>query len=83
MATWEPAAVELAAAVAGLVYLAREIRKLAKVITFWSGLPKAHQSLERAVKINTEAISSLDETVAELVVQVAHLTQVERTRGGD
>lgn len=80
--TWEPVVISAAASVAGLVYLGREVRKLAKVITFWSGLPAAHKKLEQATKANTVAIGSLDETVGELVVQVAHLAQVERARGG-
>lgn len=81
-AAWEPAIVTAAAAVAGLIYLGREVRKLAKVITFWSGLPKAHERLEMTTRHNTAAIQNLDETVAELSVQVAHLAQVERARGG-
>lgn len=81
MAAIEPALITAGAVVAAVVYLGREVRKLAKVITFWSGLPKAHEKLERATKQNTQAIESMDETLAELSVQVMHLTQVERIRG--
>lgn len=77
----EPTLIAAGAAIAAVVYLGREIRKLAKVITFWSGLPKAHERLERATKQNTRAIESMDETLGELSVQVMHLTQVERARG--
>lgn len=81
MAALEPALIAAGAATAAVIYLGREVRKLAKVITFWSGLPKAHEKLERATKRNTAAIESMDETLAELSVQVMHLTQVQRTRG--
>lgn len=81
MAAIEPTLIVTGAAVAAVIYLGREVRKLAKVITFWSGLPKAHERLERATKRNTAAIESMDGTLAELSVQVMHLTQVERSRG--
>lgn len=80
--TWEPVVISAAAGVAGLVYLGREVRKLASVITFWSGLPAAHEALKLATRANTKAIEGLDETVGELAVQVMHLVQVERARGG-
>lgn len=79
----EPALITAAAAAAGLVYLGREVRKLAKVITFWSGLPKAHEKLERATRQNTQALAGVQEELGELRVQVMHLAQVERARGSD
>lgn len=75
------ALVGIAATLAAVIYLGQQIRKLAKVITFWSGLPKAHEKLERATKQNTTAIQSMDDALAELSVQVMHLAQVERARG--
>lgn len=83
MSSLEPALIGIGATAAALVYLGREIRKLAKVITFWSGLPKAHEKLERAVKENTAALAGTREELAELRVQVMSLAQVERARNGD
>ena len=77
----EPGLITAGAAVGAVVYLGREVRKLAKVITFWSGLPAAHEELRHATRINTEAIRDMSDRLGELTVQVAHLTAVERARG--
>jgi hypothetical protein len=63
----------LAAAVAGLLYLVRQLRGVAKMIAFIAGLPEEQRQLREATAANTKAIQLL-------TAQLASERRVERTR---
>ncbi len=63
MTRFETTAVGLAAVIAALVYLGRQVRKIATGISFWSGLPDAHRELAEASRANTKAIADLTRVV--------------------
>ncbi|HEY6278448.1 MAG TPA: hypothetical protein VIX86_19205 [Streptosporangiaceae bacterium] len=74
MNRYEVAITGLAAAVAGLVYLARQLVKVTRRIDALFAMPVQYRALAAVTVANTEAI-------AELTIAVAKLAQVERERG--
>jgi hypothetical protein len=63
----------LVAIVAGLVYLARQVRKLAASVSFWAALPAEHRELMEVSRANTQAI-------ADLTKIVDNMTKLDRRR---
>ena len=65
----------LAAGLAGLLYLARQARRLAAAVDKWAELPARHAELADATRVNTASIRSL-------TIVVDQLVRAEYARGG-
>lgn len=66
--------VAFGSSVAAVVYVARQVHHLARVIDLWAGLPEAHAKLAEQTMANTRAIDRLTAEVRKLAIQ-------ERARG--
>jgi hypothetical protein len=60
--------ITLAAVVAGVIYLARELGRVAELARFAASHPAAHDELSKTQKANTDAIAALTDEVRKLAV---------------